>query len=187
MIPSASSRRSSRAPGVAPNSSPWASCSRSNQAAPRPRIARPADRWSRVTASFAVSPGLRNVLAPTSSPSSTRSVRTAHAARMLQPSSEGCSHGPSMASRWSQVMRMSQPSRSSATPASRRPGQSLCLGPDLRAETDRIGCGRSAQLRTRARAVVTISSVCGRTARSSASLNGIGASFAATRTIGASR
>ena len=64
-----------------------------------PRIARPSLMWSRVVASFAVRPGLRNVLAPTISPSRTREVSAAHAARVTQPSKIGWRHGPWMASR----------------------------------------------------------------------------------------
>ena len=51
---------------------PKASCSSSNQPPPMPRIARPPLMWSTVVASFAVSPGLRNVLAATSRPSRAR-------------------------------------------------------------------------------------------------------------------
>ena len=60
---------------------PWAVCSSSNQAPPRPRIARPLLTWSSVAASLAARPGLRNVLAPTSSPRRVRSVAMAHAVR----------------------------------------------------------------------------------------------------------
>ena len=42
-----------------------------------PRIARPSLTWSSVAAGFATSPGLRNVFAPTSSPSRIRSVAPA--------------------------------------------------------------------------------------------------------------
>ena len=64
----ASSSQSSRWPKPDPKSMPWAVCSSSNQAPPMPRIARPSLMWSRVVASLAVRPGLRNVLAPTSRP-----------------------------------------------------------------------------------------------------------------------
>ena len=76
--PTASSRRSSRSPKPAPKSSPNASCSRSNQPPPRPRMARPSLRWSSVVASLAVRPGLRKVLAPTRRPEP-------HARRELRP------------------------------------------------------------------------------------------------------
>jgi hypothetical protein len=58
---------------------PWAVCSYSNQAPPMPRIARPLLMWSRVVMLFTTRPGLRNVFAPTISPSFTRSVAIAHA------------------------------------------------------------------------------------------------------------
>ena len=54
--------------------------------APRPRIDRPWLAWSMVTAILATTPGLRNVLAPTSSPSRARVVAWAHAASVVQPS-----------------------------------------------------------------------------------------------------
>src|SRR5688500_1774266 len=119
----ASSSQSSRSPGLFPNSMPKASCSRSNQAPPMPRTARPPDTWSRVVASLAVSPGFRNVFAPTISPSRTRVVSGPRAASVVQPSRIGCSHGPKMASRWSQVQTESQPAASAASAASRNPGQ----------------------------------------------------------------
>jgi hypothetical protein len=64
-----------------------------------PRIARPSLMWSSVAASFAVRPGLRNVLAPTIRPSVACFVTLAHAARVVQPSRFGPSHGPTMAMR----------------------------------------------------------------------------------------
>ena len=64
-----------------------------------PRTARPPLMWSSVVASFAVRPGLRNVLAPTMSPSRIRFVTAATADSVDQPSRIGCSHGPKMASR----------------------------------------------------------------------------------------
>ena len=74
-----------------------------------PSTARPSERWSSVVASLAVRPGLRNVLAPTISPSRTRDVSGARPARTHQPSKIGCSHGPKIASRWSHVQTESQP------------------------------------------------------------------------------
>ena len=68
MSPTDSSSRSSRSPKPAPKSMPRASCSRSNQAPPMPRMARPSLMWSSVVASFAVRPGLRKVFAPTIRP-----------------------------------------------------------------------------------------------------------------------
>ena len=82
MSPTASSSRSRRSPNPAPKSIPNASCSRSNQAPPMPRTARPSLMWSRVVASLAVRPGLRNVFAPTISPSRTVDVSAAQAARV---------------------------------------------------------------------------------------------------------
>ena len=64
---------------------------------------RPSDRWSSVVASLAVRPGWRNVLAATSRPSRTRSVRTARAASVVQPSSLASVGSPSSASRWSSI------------------------------------------------------------------------------------
>ncbi len=48
-----------------------------------PMIARPLLMWSIVVTDFTASPGLRNVLAPTNSPSWTRSVAWATAARAV--------------------------------------------------------------------------------------------------------
>ncbi len=58
-----------------PNSIPKDVCSISAHAPPRPRIARPSEMWSSVTTILATSPGLRRVLAPTSSPSLARAGR----------------------------------------------------------------------------------------------------------------
>ncbi len=80
---------------------PWAVCSGSIHAPPRPRIARPPEMWSRVDAVFATRPGLRNVFAPTSSPSRTRSVAIALAASVVQPSKIGWYGSPKIAYRWS--------------------------------------------------------------------------------------
>ena len=99
MIPTDSSSRSRRSPNPAPKSIPNASCSRSNQAPPMPRTARPSLMWSRVAASLAVWPGLRIVLAPTINPSRTVDVSAAQAARVSQPSWIGWRHGPWMARR----------------------------------------------------------------------------------------
>ena len=125
MTSTASSSRSSRSPTVAPKSIPKASCSRANQAPPIPRTARPPETWSSVAASFAVWPGLRKVFAPTISPTRTREVRAATAPIASQPSRIGCSHGPKIAWRWSQVQTESQPASSAATAAPRNPGQSV--------------------------------------------------------------
>ncbi len=111
-----------------PKSIPNASCSRSNQAPPMPRIARPPLRWSSVTASFAVSPGLRNVFAPTIRPSVARLVTCDQPASTDQPSRIGPSHGPTMLLRWSQVHRLAAPACSARTAASRMDGQSAVCG-----------------------------------------------------------
>ena len=55
-------------------------CSGSIHAPPMPRMARPPLMWSSVAAVLATSPGLRNVLAPTSRPTRVRSVAIANAA-----------------------------------------------------------------------------------------------------------
>ena len=89
MIGSASPSQRSRSGKPLPNSSPNASCSSSNQAAPMPRIARPLEMWSRVVAIFAVRAGSRNVLAPTIRPIRIRSVACAQAASVSQPSNIG--------------------------------------------------------------------------------------------------
>ena len=78
---------------------PKASCSRSNHAPPIPSTARPFETWSSVVTSFVVTPGFRNVFAPTMSPIRTREVIAATAWSSPQPSKIGCSHGPWMASR----------------------------------------------------------------------------------------
>ncbi len=88
-----------------------------------PRTDRPPLTWSRLVASLAVSPGLRNVLAATSSPSRTRVVRTAVAARDVQPSSFGSRQSPSSASRWSSSQTSSNPAASAWRTASRSSGQ----------------------------------------------------------------
>ena len=51
-----------------------------------PRMARPPEMWSSVVASFAVSVGARNVLAPTISPIRTLCVACAQAVIVSQPS-----------------------------------------------------------------------------------------------------
>ena len=51
-----------------------------------PRIARPPEMWSSVVASFAVSVGARNVLAPTIRPIRTLVVAWAQAVIVSQPS-----------------------------------------------------------------------------------------------------
>ena len=83
MEPTDSSSQSSRSPKPRPKSMPAAACSRSNHAPPRPAMARPSLMWSRVVSVLATSAGLRNVFAPTSSPSRTRVVTLAHAARVV--------------------------------------------------------------------------------------------------------
>ena len=77
------------------------------QAPPMPRIARPPLMWSSVAASLATSPGLRKVLAPTSSPRRVRSVAMAQAASAVQPSKIGWYGSPKIAYRWSHVQRWS--------------------------------------------------------------------------------
>ncbi len=89
MIASDSSNQSIRSPSVRPGSMPWARFSNSTLPAPRPRIDRPLLMWSIVTAILATTPGLRNVFAPTSKPSRTRSVAMAHPASVVQPSKNG--------------------------------------------------------------------------------------------------
>ena len=54
-----------------------------------------------------------------------REVRAATAASAIGPSKIGCSQGPKIPWRWSQVQTVSQPAASAATAASRKPGQSL--------------------------------------------------------------
>ena len=76
---------------------PWAVCSSSIHAPPMPRIARPSLTWSSVAAVLATSPGLRNVLAPTSSPSRVCSVSRAHALSSDQPSKIGWYGSPKIA------------------------------------------------------------------------------------------
>ena len=85
-------------------------------------------RWSSVTASFAVSPGLRNVFAPTIRPSVARLVTCDQPASTDQPSRIGPSHGPTMLLRWSQVQRLAAPACSARTAASRMDGQSAVCG-----------------------------------------------------------
>ena len=111
----ASSSRSSRSPKPAPKSMPKASCSRSNQPPPRPSTARPPETWSSVVASLAIRPGLRNVVDDTSRPSRTRSVRTATAASVAQPSSFGSAQSPS-----SDEQVVVEPERVPAGPLRRR-------------------------------------------------------------------
>ena len=82
MSSAASSSQVSRSPKPDPNSIPKASCSRSNQAPPMPRIARPLLMWSSVVASFTVNAGFRKVLAPTISPSVALDVTAAQPARI---------------------------------------------------------------------------------------------------------
>src|SRR3954471_9984133 len=92
-----------------------------------PRMARPSDWWSSVVASFAVSPGLRNVFAPTIRPSVPRSVTPAHPDSTDQPSRMGPCHGPTMDIRWSHVQSEVAPARSARTAASRSAGhESVC-------------------------------------------------------------
>ena len=79
----------------------------SNQAAPRPRTARPPDRWSSVVTILATMAGLRNVLAPTSSPMVGVVVSCDHAPRIVYASRNGPSGFPRIGYRWSQVHRLS--------------------------------------------------------------------------------
>src|SRR5450759_2863164 len=85
MIGSSSPSQRSRSGKPEPNSR----CSSSNQAAPRPRIARPPLIWSSVVAIFATRAGLRIVFAPTMSPIRTRSVVAAQAVIVSHPSKMG--------------------------------------------------------------------------------------------------
>ncbi len=62
-----------------------------------PRMARPPLMWSSVAAVLATTPGLRKVLAPTSSPSRVRSVCGAIAASVDQPSKIGWYGSPKIA------------------------------------------------------------------------------------------
>jgi A/G-specific adenine glycosylase len=118
--------RSSRSPKPDPKSIPNASCSRSNHPAPSPRIARPPETWSSVVAIFAVSPGFRNVLAPTMRPRRTRLVIAASAARVVHPSSFGAAGSPSSLSRWSSIHTWSKPAASAWSTAARSSGQVVC-------------------------------------------------------------
>src|SRR6188768_3941192 len=93
-----------------------------------PRMARPPLKWSSVTASFAVSPGLRNVFAPTISPSVARLVTCDQPASTDQPSRIGPSHGPTIELRWSHVHRLAAPARSARTAASRSEAQESVCG-----------------------------------------------------------
>lgn len=61
-----------------------------------PSTARPPEMWSSVVAIFATSAGLRNVLAPTISPTVARSVASAQAASVSQPSKIGPSCEPTI-------------------------------------------------------------------------------------------
>ena len=60
-------------------------------------MARPPLMWSRVAAVLATTPGLRNVLAPTSSPRRVCSVAIAQAASEDQPSKIGWYGSPKIA------------------------------------------------------------------------------------------
>src|SRR5688500_11009006 len=125
MIWTASSSQRSRSPGELPNSMPSPTCSVSNQAPPMPSTARPPLMWSRVVAIFATTAGLRKVFAPTMSPTVARSVASAQAASVSQPSKIGPSWLPTIGYRWSQVQSESNPSLSARMPASRREAQSV--------------------------------------------------------------
>ena len=78
-----SSSQSRRCPNPVPKSIPAAVCSRSNQAPPRPAMARPSLMWSSVVSILATRAGFRNVLAPTSSPRRARDVTFAQAASVV--------------------------------------------------------------------------------------------------------
>ena len=80
IAPTASASQSSRCPNPDPKSMPKARCSPSNQAPPMPMMARPPLMWSIVVMHLTARPGLRNVFAPTNSPSRIRSVAWATAA-----------------------------------------------------------------------------------------------------------
>ena len=142
-----SSSQSSRSPGSFPKSMPKASCSRSNQAAPMPSTARPPDRWSSVVASFAVRPGLRNVLAPTISPRRTRDVIGPRPASTSSP--RGWAAPTARRSRAGGPRSRSSPSppSSAARAASRNSGQPVACGQSWRPK--RIGPGRSIPLSRR--------------------------------------
>ena len=79
-------------------------------------------------ASFAVRPGLRNVLAATISPSVARSVTCDQPERIDQPSRIGPSHGPTIEFRWSHVQSDVAPERSASAAASRISGQLAVCG-----------------------------------------------------------
>ena len=96
MIGSSSPSQRSRSGKPEPNSMPKSRCSSSNQAAPRPRIARPPLIWSSVVAIFATRAGLRIVFAPTMSPIRTRSVVAAQAAIVSHPSKMGPCGSPTI-------------------------------------------------------------------------------------------
>ena len=93
---SASPSQRSRSGAPEPNGSPNATCSVSNQAAPRPRTARPPLMWSSVVAIFATRLGSRNVFAPTIRPTVLRFVVAAQAVIVSQPSNIGPSADPTM-------------------------------------------------------------------------------------------
>ena len=117
-------------------------------------------------ASFAVRPGLRNVLAATISPSVARSVTCDQPERIDQPSRIGPSHGPTIEFRWSHVQSDVAPERSASAAASRISGQLAVCGhsrkptlvegtrqssrwswtPVMRARKVTLGCERNAAI-----------------------------------------
>ena len=71
-------------------------CSVSNHAPPIPSFIRPPLMWSSVVIIFTTSAGLRNVFAPTISPSRTFSVCSAQPASVRYPSNIGPSGSPTI-------------------------------------------------------------------------------------------
>ena len=98
------------------NSKPNDSCSASNQAAPRPKIARPPEITSSVVTIFASSAGLRYVTPVTSVLSWTDFVSRASAASTDQPSIIGssCCPTPGIWFRWSITVTTPKPAASAA-------------------------------------------------------------------------
>ena len=127
-ICSASSSRSKRSRSGG-NGIPYATCSSSFHAAPRPSTARPREMMSSVVVSFASSAGLRYVTPPTSRPRLTRDVRAASAPRIVLPSSIQFVGGPTprIWCRWSITVTELKPD-SSAVPAISTRCSNSCSG-----------------------------------------------------------
>ena len=126
--------RSSRSPKPAPKSSPNASCSRSNQPAPRPRMARPSLRWSRVVGrAWPSGPGLRAALAADQEPQP-------RARRQLRPGRRG-SASPRASRRSSRPRR---PAGGRPPRASREAGRLDAVAPHRRS----AGPGRAVDPRS---------------------------------------